>query len=240
MGTEAGLTSEPSSGLTGPADSRTILARVRAGDAALPRRLQTAYDDDLNDLEDGLRRLKVEYDIFFNGHRKRPPDDLRMRVEKLVKKLSEAGGMSFAQRFRYNTIVARFYVMRDLWRRTMQQRESGAGQEARPSAPGGQPPAKGAGASAAREEVRISISDPGREEEKIRRLYEAILEMRGRQAAQPPRVSYQQFARYISDQTQKIQGKWGCSSVQFAISLDEDAIRFTARAAEDSPRDAPP
>jgi hypothetical protein len=167
-----------------------------------------------------------------------------MRVEKLVKRLSEAGGMSIAQRFRYNTIVARFYVMRDLWRRTLQQRESGAGQEARPSAPGGQPPAEGAperaGDSAPREEIRISISDPGREEEKVRRLYEAILEMRGRQAAQPPRVSYQQFARYISDQTQKIQGKWGCSSVLFAISLDEDAIRFTARAAEKSPRDAPP
>lgn len=94
------------------------------------------YDDELNYLEDGLRRLKVEYDVFFNGHRKKPPDDLRMRVEKIVKKLSECPDMSFQQRFRYNTLIARFYIFRDLWRRTQQDREqSDDREEKRPKVP---------------------------------------------------------------------------------------------------------
>jgi len=181
----------------------------------------------LTDFEDGLRRLKVEYDIFFNGHRKRPPDDLRGRVERIAKRLSEASGMSFAQRFRYNTIVARYHVMRDLWRRTLQQRESATAQAAPPKA------AEQEAAPAARErELKVSISDPERDEAKIRQLYDTILQMRERQPTAAPNISYQQFVRYISDQTQKIQGKFGCASVQFAVSIEQDAIRFTARATE--------
>src|SRR2546422_3131444 len=83
------------------------------------------YEDELISLEDGIRRLKVEYTIFFNGHRKRPPEDLKMRVERIVKRLSETGDMTYNERFRYNTLVTRYYVLRDLWRRTMMQRELG-------------------------------------------------------------------------------------------------------------------
>src|SRR5213593_544172 len=83
------------------------------------------YEEDLTNLEDWIRRLKVEYTVFFNGHRKRPPEDLKLRVEKLVKKLSEAGSMAYSERFRYNTLVTRFYVLRDLWRRTLMSRELG-------------------------------------------------------------------------------------------------------------------
>ena len=71
----------------------------------------------------GLRRLKVEYHIFLSGNRKKPPDDLRIRVERLVKKLSESSDMSFSQRFRFSTLVTRYYVYKDLWRREVQKRE---------------------------------------------------------------------------------------------------------------------
>ena len=81
------------------------------------------YDEDLENLEEGLRRLKVEYHIFLSGSRKKPPDDLRIRVERIVKKLSESSDMSFSQRFRFSTLVTRYYVYKDLWRREVQNRE---------------------------------------------------------------------------------------------------------------------
>jgi hypothetical protein len=189
------------------------------------------YDEDLTNLDDWLRRLKVEYDIFFNGHRKRPPDDLRLRVEKVVKRLAEAGNMTFSQRFRYNTLVARFYVMRDLWRRTMQQRELGTtARETGAPVEASRPGARRAAGGTIRDELRVSIADQSQDEEKIRRMYDAMLQMRKKEPNQAPGVSYSQFARYVAAQTQSIQEKYGCRSVQFAISLDENAIRFTARA----------
>ncbi len=186
---------------------------------------KTVYDDDLTNLDDWIRRLKIEYHIFFTGNRKKPPDDLKMRVEKLIKNLSESLDLSNAQRFRFNTLITRFYVYRDLWRRTMQAKEMGLERE--------EPPLQGnpskAAASPSTEKVRVSISDPRTEEEKIRQLFEALLRIRRAGSAETP-ISYSQFARYIATQAQDIRKKYMCPAVAFTIALEEGAIRFTAAA----------
>ncbi len=187
-----------------------------------------SYDEDLTTLEEWIRRLKVEYDIFFNGNRKKPPDDLRMRVEKLVKRLSEATEMSFSQRFRYNTLIARFYVYRDLWRRTQQELESSG--EGRSTAPASRTPRSKTQESAGFNEVQVSIADPAEESSKLRRLYDAVLSARGETAQNSPTISFGQFSAYISAQTEKMKKKHGCSSVTFRIARDEATIKLTAKA----------
>ncbi len=183
---------------------------------------ERVYDDDLTNLEDWLRRLKVEYDVYFNGHRKKPPEDLKSRVEKLVKRLSEAQNMSCQDRFRYNTLIARYYVYRDRWRRIMMAREQS--DEAQAKAPA----ARHSPSSAAR--VSVSIADGATQPGRIRELYDAMLVMQEKYATGWHVVSYPHFATYIAAKTQIIRAKFGCPSVLFTISQDEDAIRFTATA----------
>jgi hypothetical protein len=184
------------------------------------------YDEDLINLDEWLRRLKIEYHIFFTGNRKKPPDDLKFRVERLTKKLSECSDLSFSQRFRFNTLVTRFYVYRDLWRRTQMEKEMGSGpkEETTPQAKLSHGPAK-----SPTEAVRISITDPKNEEDKVRLLYDALLRIKKTESGEPP-ISYAQFAKYIANQTRGIREKYQCSAVAFTIALDEDAIRFTAAA----------
>ena len=185
------------------------------------------YDEDLTNLEDWLRRLKIEYHVFFSGNRKKPPDDLRIRVETLVKKLSECADMSYSQRFRFSTLVTRFYVYRDLWRRTTQERELDLAAKNDAALPKTDTPPRPAKTQA--EAIRISISDPKAEEDKVRLLYDALVRIKGKESQQAP-ISYQQFAKYIATQTSGIQKKHGCSKVAFSIALEEDSIRFTAAA----------
>jgi hypothetical protein len=181
------------------------------------------YEDDLTNRDEWLRRLKVEYTIYFNGHRKKPPDDLKLRVEKLVKKLSEVQNMSFGERFRYNTLVTRFYVLRDLWRRTILSRElSGAAAE--------ESSGKGSPSPSPSDQVRVSIADPEADEGKVRELYQALLSARKLNAAETAPVSYPQFVKYIAKQTRDIKAKSGCARVLFTIAVEEDAIRFLATA----------
>ena len=78
-------------------------------------------------LEDDLRRLKVEFDIFLNGGAKRPPYDTKNRVETTIKRLADERSMPFAQRYLYNSMVGRFTAFQNLWRRSMQSREEGRG-----------------------------------------------------------------------------------------------------------------
>ena len=184
------------------------------------------YDEDLENLEEGLRRLKVEYHIFLSGNRKKPPDDIRMRVERLVKKLSESSDLSYSQRFRFSTLVTRYYVYKDLWRREVQNREmdlAASGGSATKTVAAPQFP------KAPLEAIRISISDPKSEEEKVRQLYDVLAHIK-RKGAQQALISYQQFAKYIAMQTMGLRKKYGCPRVAFTIALEEDAIRFTAAA----------
>lgn len=185
------------------------------------------YDDDLTNLEDWLRRLKVEYDIFFNGHRKKPPDDLKMKLERLLKKLGEAGDMSFQQRFRYNTILARYYIYKDLWRRTLLGREDGNPGTLRPHER--QTAAASAPADQPRREYQVSIADPDSEAERVSELYQGLLALRQEGSATAPSVPLDRFAEYISRQTQELRAKYNCSRVVFTVAIEDAAVRFRAR-----------
>lgn len=187
----------------------------------------STYDEDLTNLDEWLRRLNIEYHIFFSGNRKQPPDDLRLRVETAIKKLSECSGRSYSQRFRYNTLMARFYIYKDHWRRELHDREMGI--ERKGEAVSNKSDTSSYPTSHASETVRISISDPKAEEEKVRALYETLVHIRRTNAKEEP-PSYQQFAGYIAKQTYSIREKYGCSKVAFTIALEEDTIRFTAAA----------
>ncbi len=182
------------------------------------------YDEDLENLEAGLRRLKVEYHIFLSGSRKKPPDDLRIRVERIVKKLSESSDMSFSQRFRFSTLVTRYYVYKDLWRREVQNREMDLAGRSELMPKAGTPTPS---SQAPPEAIRISISDPKGEEEKVRQLYDVLIHLKRKETQETP-LSYAQFAKYIATQTLGLQKKYGCARVAFTIALDDDALRFTA------------
>jgi hypothetical protein len=86
-----------------------------------PSRLEeaAAIDKQIGKLEDDIRRLKIEFDIFFNGAAKRAPLEARARLESQIKRLLDNRGLSYAQRYKLNSAVARFTSYRELWRRTL-------------------------------------------------------------------------------------------------------------------------
>ena len=181
-------------------------------------------EEDLNSMEDVLRRLKIEYQIFFNGSRKKSPEDLRLRLEKMSQQLSERSDMTQLQRFRYNTILTRYYTLRNLWRRTTQKMERGKEEkrDAPPASPvqGGKP---------SMETFCVSLSNPESEGAKVRNLYDALLNYR-RKNSENITFAYPQFEKYIKAQTQNIRKDKGCSCVTYTVSLEGDIVRFTAAA----------
>ena len=76
-------------------------------------------DQMLSRLEDDIRRLKIEFDIYFNGSSKRPPLEAKARLDAHMKRLSDNRNLTFAQRYLLNALVARFTSYRELWRRTL-------------------------------------------------------------------------------------------------------------------------
>src|SRR5258707_3847969 len=82
-------------------------------------------DEELAVLESQLRRLKIEYEVYFSNPQKRPPTDVEWKVLALLRKFSDGGRMSFNQRFRYNAMAQRYAIYSDLWRKKSRIREEG-------------------------------------------------------------------------------------------------------------------
>jgi hypothetical protein len=81
-------------------------------------------EEELALLEKHLRHLKIEYDIYFNNPRKRPPLDLEWKVVNLIRRFSDGMRMSFSQRFRYTEMAQRYAIYSELWRKKSRLREA--------------------------------------------------------------------------------------------------------------------
>src|SRR5215211_5595075 len=132
---------------------------------------QPTVEEQLVRLEEDIRRLKVEFDIYFNGAAKRPPYDTKGRVDTLIKRLADERTLSFAQRYHYNSLAARYTSFMQLWRRTMQDREEGRGPSRRPAA--AQPEPTPAPTTFVCADARSDIKT-------VRGLYDALVEARRR------------------------------------------------------------
>ncbi len=92
------------------------------GNGPSRKQLEVEFDQKLSRLEDDIRKLKIDFDIYFNGATKRAPLEARARLESSIKRLGDNRQMTFAQRYYMNTLVARFTSYRELWRRTLRAR----------------------------------------------------------------------------------------------------------------------
>jgi len=76
-------------------------------------------DQQIGRLEENIRKLKIDFDIYFNGGAKRPPLEARARLESNIKRIADDRSLSYAQRYQFNSLVSRFTSYRELWRRLL-------------------------------------------------------------------------------------------------------------------------
>ena len=81
-----------------------------------------ALDQQIIRLEDDVRKLKIDFDIYFGGGAKRAPLEARARLDANLKRLSDERNLTYAQRYQFNMVVSRFTSYRELWRRMLRKR----------------------------------------------------------------------------------------------------------------------
>ena len=186
---------------------------------------QQTPDQQLVRLEDDIRHLRIEFDIFFNGGAKRPPYDTKGRVETLLKRLADDRTLNYAQRYKYNSLAARYNAFRDLWRRTMQGREEGRD-------------AVSAHRASARQEiterplepVSFVCLDAHHEVELVKNLYNSLIEAK-RHCGEPTEdLSFPKFHRLIASKADGIKQQRGCERVRFSVAVENGHVSFKAGA----------
>ena len=207
-------------------------------------------DEELVLLESQLRRLKIEYEVYFSNPTKKPPTDIEWKVLSLLRKFSDGGRMSFQQRFRYNEMAQRYAIYSDLWRKKARIREEGyrRPQDALLSVQGVRPeehqpqhhPVYGIGhaASAAAaatapnvngSPLTIQCSDARSEPDQVEKLYKALTDAK-KKAGESVTGNIDSFTSFVQKKTDQIRKQHGCQSVEYTVEMQNGQVRLTAKA----------
>jgi hypothetical protein len=202
-------------------------------------------DEELTVLETQLRRLKIEYEVYFSNPAKRPPTDVEWKVLSLLRKFSDGGRMSFSQRYRYNEMAQRYAVYSDLWRKKSRIREEGyrRPQDALLSVQGVRPDAEehkphhnpvyglshAAAASAAQTSQPFTMCESEGGREQLERLYNTLVAAK-KKAGENVSGNLDSFSTFVQKKTQEIRKQYGCQDVEFSVEVTDGHVKLKAKA----------
>jgi hypothetical protein len=202
-----------------------------------------SIDEELSQLEKDIRQLKIEYDMYFGGGRKRPPTEVEWRIELLVKRYAERSGeLKFSQRFRYNNLAQNYAKYKDMFRKRMAQKEEGKverhfGAAARAS----EAERARAKAEALAKEVvagtsppvpaetrvfRVVCSEPERERDKVEQLFQAFVQARKESGEETHKLTRAGFDEFVRKKTKELQDKKNCRDVEYVVETVEGQVKL--------------
>jgi len=197
-------------------------------------------DEELAQLERDIRQLKIEYDQYFGGGRKRPPTEIEWRIELVVKRYAERGGdLKYGQRFRLNNLTQTYAKYKDIFRKRTAQREEGKVQrhfgaaakaiEAERTKSQPEPKAAVPTASAGETQAfRVVCSEPEKETEKVDQLYSAFLQAKQNAGEDTGKLSKAGFKEFVRKKTKDLQEKKNCRDVEYVVEVVEGQVKLKA------------
>ena len=205
-------------------------------------------DEELNLLDSQLRRLKIEYEIFFSNPTKRPPSDIEWKVLSLLRKFSDGGRMNFSQRYRYNEMAQRYAIYSDLWRKKSRIREEGyrRPQDALLSVQGvrvaedehksqhhqvyGVSHAAAAAAAGADSSPHFTLHTVDQtEREQVERLYNVLVAAK-KKAGEKVSGNFDSFTEFVQRKTEQIRQQYRCDNVEYSVELANGHVKLKAKA----------
>ncbi len=199
-------------------------------------------DEELGALERDIRQLKIEYDQYFGGGRKRPPSEIEWRIDLICKKYGErSGDMKVSQRFRFNNLTQTYAKYKDIFRKRMKRKEEGTVQrhfgaaakaiEAERAQRLAEAEARYATAVAELAEpqiFRMTCSEPERESEKVDKLFHAFVEAKKLAGEDTSRVSHAGFLEFVRKKTKDLQQQKNCTAVEYIVETVENQVKLKA------------
>jgi hypothetical protein len=197
-------------------------------------------DEDLAQIEKDIRQLKVEYDQYFGGGRKRPPTEIEWRIDTMMKRYGERGGdMKIGQRFRFNNLSQTYAKYKDIFRKKVAQKEEGTVQRhfgaaaklieaGRQKKEAEEAAAAAAAGKANGKAFRMVCSEPDRETEKVEQLYKAFVEAKQSAGEETGKLSRSSFNEFVRKKTQELQKQKNCRDVEYVVETVGGQVKLKA------------
>ena len=200
--------------------------------------MASTIDDELSLLERDIRQLKIEYEQYFGGGKKRPPADIEWRIDTTLKRYSDRGAnMNFAQRFRYGNLTQTYSKYRDIFRKRMKQREEGtvrrhfgaAAREIEKERAHKRTADSARSNPAAQFPFAISCKEPDHEKKKVEQLYTAFRLAKEQSGEDTDGLTPEAFHQFLRQKTEQLKKQKNAREVEYVVSIDSKHARLKAR-----------
>jgi hypothetical protein len=212
--------------------------------------MAATIDEELSGMERDIRQLKIEYDQFFGGGRKRPPTEIEWRIEQVIKRHGErAGELKLGQRFRLNNLTQTYAKYKDIFRKKTVLKEEGRSQKhygaaakmieaERAKTHPEPPPASGPtreeapvskrSVAATASAFRVVCADPERESENVDRLFQAFVSAKKSAGEETSKLSQAGFKEFVRKKTKDLQEKQNCRDVEYVVETVAGQVKLKA------------
>lgn len=201
-------------------------------------------DEALATLDESLRRLQVQYHLFFFGVRKLPPTEDRKRLDTLVREIEKRRIRDNGSRFRLVSLVSKYNQFQELWSRQMREREEGpveyqrrmaafeaAGGESSPGGGGSsggnageQDPERRETSGGADSYVRVSPRSNGDAMKALHTQIEAANQALGKAS-----MTFDQVSSMIEKQADALRIRFGVDTVAFKVETVDGKLKLKAK-----------
>ena len=202
----------------------------------------SALEEDLARIEEGTFKLQKDWERFFSGQERKAPFEAKQRLERLIRRYVGMEIRNNIERFRFQSLTAKYNTLSDMWNRKLRAIEEGrhpssvqlrqvrAVEEAVTAKSAPPIPEAAAAPSAetappARTEVRLSTlreDDAG-----VRDLYEQFKTARA--AAGEAEVRFESFRKLISQQRARLLDEKDAVAVDFRIAVQDGKVALKAK-----------
>jgi hypothetical protein len=197
-------------------------------------------DDELDKLEEDIRKLKNKFDQFFSGIIKVPPQHERRGVEVFIHEINKQKIRDNTRRFRLNQLMTRYNQFREMWGRRMREREEGPTDFKKRSAALSLPPEPPRPVETARPAARtngggeryVAVS-AGTNGEAVRQLF-AEIEREHQKLGKLPSVTLEQLDTMVKQQTAMVRERYHVSTVGFRVETVDGKVKLKAKPLQDN------
>lgn len=214
-----------------------------------------SLEDELHQIDLEIKKLKIQFDLFFVGSLPKPPTEQREALERLVKKCQGTSTKSLATRFLCNSLVNKFNAFQELWSKGMKTKEEGvrlhplaaraAHQSAETETGGSSGPPQPvaamnhAGGEAGNPERRsrqpgliaaARFSTTRRDDAGLRGLYENYVAAKNL-AGDTKLPSFDTFARELTRHAAQLKAKADCEAIEVEVYSNDNKVKLRARPA---------
>jgi hypothetical protein len=201
---------------------------------------------DLEQIEKWIRQIQIEWEKFFGGIEKKQPSELRAKLEAVIRRYGGIEIRNNVERFRYQTLCARYNTLNELWSKRVRAIEEGrpvglhltrALVESLPVAPPPDlapelkpvaPPPSRAAAAAAASLKEYRIQNPTGDALMVKALYRQFVDER-KKAGETAALNYDNFEKLIGQQATRILTEKGAQAVDFRIETKDGKVSLKAK-----------